>query len=44
MSEEKTFNDPKLAINRVYTRKGDGGGTRLVGGQKVSKGDLRIES
>jgi len=44
VSEEKTFNDPKLAINRVYTRKGDAGGTRLVGGQKISKGDLRIES
>jgi len=44
MTEENTFNDPKLAINRVYTRKGDEGKTRLVGGQKISKGDLRIES
>jgi cob(I)alamin adenosyltransferase len=43
MSEER-FNDPKLAINRVYTRHGDEGFTRLVGGQKVSKADLRIES
>lgn len=42
MSE--TFNEPKLAINRVYTRKGDAGQTRLVGGQQVSKGALRIES
>jgi cob(I)alamin adenosyltransferase len=33
-----------LAINRVYTKKGDGGDTQLVGGQKVSKADLRIES
>jgi cob(I)alamin adenosyltransferase len=36
------FNNPKL-INRVYTRKGDDGQTRLVGGQKVPKDALRIE-
>ena len=44
MSDEPTFKDPALAINRVYTRKGDTGSTRLVGGQKVSKADLRIET
>ncbi|MSO23912.1 MAG: cob(I)yrinic acid a,c-diamide adenosyltransferase [Acidobacteria bacterium] len=38
------FNKPKLSINRVYTRKGDGGQTRLVGGQKVPKNSLRIET
>ena len=38
------FHDPKLAINRVYTRTGDAGQTRLVGGQKVEKNDLRIEA
>lgn len=38
------YNDPKLAINRVYTRKGDRGETRLVGGQKVAKDALRIEA
>jgi cob(I)alamin adenosyltransferase len=38
------FNKPKLSINRVYTRKGDGGETRLVGGQKVPKDALRIEA
>ena len=43
MSESR-FKDPKLAINRVYTRHGDQGYTRLVGGQKISKADLRIES
>ncbi len=43
MSDEQRFSDPKLAINRVYTRKGDAGETRLVGGQKVPKDDLRIE-
>lgn len=43
MSDEQRFGDPKLAINRVYTRKGDRGQTRLVGGQKIDKDDLRIE-
>jgi cob(I)alamin adenosyltransferase len=37
------FEDPRLAINRVYTRRGDGGFTSLVGGQRVGKDDLRIE-
>jgi cob(I)alamin adenosyltransferase len=41
--DEKTFQDPSLAINRVYTRKGDQGHTRLVGGQKVPKHYLRID-
>jgi cob(I)alamin adenosyltransferase len=41
---ESRFRDPELAINRVYTRKGDAGETRLVGGQRVRKDDLRIES
>lgn len=42
--EEKKFRDPELAINRVYTKKGDKGETRLVGGQKVKKSHIRIES
>ncbi len=37
-----TYGDPKLAINRVYTRKGDSGKTALVGGQRVHKSDMRI--
>ena len=37
------FSEPRLAINRVYTRQGDAGQTGLVGGQHVSKDDLRIE-
>ena len=41
---DETFKDPELAINRVYTRKGDSGTTRLVGGQKVQKNDARIEA
>jgi cob(I)alamin adenosyltransferase len=39
-----TFNEPRLAINRVYTRHGDAGRTRLVGGQEVPKDDARIEA
>lgn len=39
-----TFNEPKLAINRVYTRKGDRGQTALVGGQKVGKSSVRIRT
>jgi cob(I)alamin adenosyltransferase len=38
------YSDAKLAINRVYTRHGDKGQTRLVGGQKVAKDDTRIEA
>ena len=40
---EKRFRAPKVAINRVYTRGGDRGQTRLVGGQAREKDDLRIE-
>ncbi|HEY7305132.1 MAG TPA: cob(I)yrinic acid a,c-diamide adenosyltransferase [Bryobacteraceae bacterium] len=40
---EQTFNEPRIALNRIYTRAGDGGQTRLVGGQRVAKDDLRIE-
>lgn len=38
------FNEPRIAINRVYTRHGDAGATRLVGGQEVPKDDARIEA
>jgi cob(I)alamin adenosyltransferase len=37
------FNEPKLALNRIYTRRGDTGETSLVGGQRVLKNALRIE-
>jgi cob(I)alamin adenosyltransferase len=40
---EKTFNEPRIALNRIYTRAGDAGQTRLVGGQKVPKDDARID-
>ena len=38
------FDDPRLAINRVYTRGGDRGETGLAGGQRVPKDALRIEA
>lgn len=41
---EAVFHDPHITINRVYTRHGDKGTTGLVGGQRVSKDDLRIEA
>lgn len=40
---DKPFNDPKLALNRIYTKRGDSGETSLVGGQRVPKDALRIE-
>ncbi|MBK8258140.1 MAG: cob(I)yrinic acid a,c-diamide adenosyltransferase [Polyangiaceae bacterium] len=41
---EPVFRDPKVTINRVYTRHGDQGETGLVGGQRVPKDNLRIEA
>jgi cob(I)alamin adenosyltransferase len=42
MAEQK-FVEPSLHLNRIYTRAGDAGETRLVGGQRVRKDDARIE-
>jgi cob(I)alamin adenosyltransferase len=41
---KEPFDQPRLAINRVYTRKGDSGETGLVGGQRVPKDGTRIEA
>src|SRR5579862_8189053 len=38
------FENPRLAINRVYTKQGDRGETGLAGGQRVPKDGLRIEA
>jgi cob(I)alamin adenosyltransferase len=40
---EKPYNEPRLALNRIYTRTGDAGETALVSGERVPKDDLRIE-
>jgi cob(I)alamin adenosyltransferase len=39
---DQPFDQPRLAINRVYTRQGDRGDTALAGGQRVPKDGLRI--
>lgn len=38
------FHDPHVRLNRIYTKTGDAGRTRLVGGQQVEKDDPRIET
>ena len=43
MPDEKPFNEPRLALNRIYTKVGDKGQTALVGGQRVPKDSPRIE-
>jgi len=40
----ETFNEPRLALNRIYTRRGDQGETSLVGGQRLPKDARRIEA
>src|SRR6185503_15195255 len=41
---EQTFNEPRVALNRIYTKRGDLGETSLVGGQRLSKDARRIEA
>lgn len=38
------FDQPRIGINRVYTRTGDAGETGLAGGQRVPKDSPRIEA
>jgi cob(I)alamin adenosyltransferase len=42
--DETKYNEPRLVLNRIYTKGGDRGETSLVGGQRVGKDDLRIET
>ena len=41
---ERIFNDPRIALNRIYTKGGDKGETGLAGGQRVPKDSVRIEA
>lgn len=41
---EDTFDEPSIRLNRIYTKAGDAGETRLAGGQKLAKDDIRIDS
>jgi cob(I)alamin adenosyltransferase len=41
---EQTFTDPRVALNRIYTKRGDAGETSLAGGQRVPKDSARIEA
>jgi cob(I)alamin adenosyltransferase len=41
---EQPFDDPRLALNRIYTKRGDAGETSLAGGQRVSKDSARIDA
>lgn len=43
MSEEKPFNEPRLALNRIYTKTGDTGETHLASGERVAKDAPRLE-
>ncbi|NOZ08746.1 MAG: cob(I)yrinic acid a,c-diamide adenosyltransferase [FCB group bacterium] len=40
----KQFKDPKIKLNKIYTRTGDGGDTRLAGGQLLPKDHPRIQA
>jgi cob(I)alamin adenosyltransferase len=42
-SDQPRFQQPRLALNRIYTKTGDQGQTHLAGGQRVSKDSPRLE-
>ena len=44
MTDKKKFKEPDITISKVYTKTGDSGNTGLVGGQRLSKDDIRIET
>ena len=41
--DENKFDEPRIALNRIYTKTGDEGHTSLSGGRRVPKDSLRIE-
>ena len=41
---DQSFREPRLALNRIYTRRGDSGETSLVNGRRVRKDDARVEA
>lgn len=41
--DEAKFNEPRIALNRIYTKAGDQGQTSLAGGQRIPKDARRIE-
>jgi len=41
--DEQPFENPRLALNRIYTKRGDSGETGLAGGQRVPKDSPRID-
>ncbi len=44
MTASDEFNEPDIALTRVYTRSGDAGTTALVNGRRVRKDDPRVEA
>lgn len=43
MSDDKPFDEPRLALNRIYTKTGDSGQTHLASGERVGKDSPRLE-
>lgn len=43
MAENPPFEEPRLALNRIYTKTGDAGETLLASGERVPKDAPRIE-
>jgi cob(I)alamin adenosyltransferase len=42
--DNERFDEPRLALNRIYTKRGDTGETSLAGGQRLAKDSPRIEA
>jgi cob(I)alamin adenosyltransferase len=43
MSDDKPFAEPRLMLNRIYTKTGDQGQTHLASGERVPKDSPRLE-